>query len=89
MNCEVSPPSLYDGRRIDAGYRIEMLAEGCIIIENKAVDKLLSIHEAQLPTCLKLRDCRLEGLLNWNVKLMQEGMQRMRNNRNTCLHAKA
>ncbi|MGH7496392.1 MAG: GxxExxY protein [bacterium] len=58
----------------------ESLHEGCIIIENKAVDKLLAVHEAQLLTYLKLRDCRLGFLLSWNVKLMKEGIQRMVNN---------
>ncbi|MDZ7292927.1 MAG: GxxExxY protein [candidate division KSB1 bacterium] len=80
VDCEVLLPILYDGQQIDAGYRIDMLVEGCIIIENKAVDKLLPIHEAQLLTYLKLRDCRLGFLLNWNVKLMKAGIQRMVNN---------
>jgi len=79
-DCEVLLPVPYDGQQIDAGYRIDMLVESCIIIENKAVDKVLPVHEAQLLTYLKLRDCRLGFLLNWNVKLMEEGMQRMVNN---------
>lgn len=80
VDCEVLLPILYDDQQIDAGYRMDMLVEGCIIIENKAVEKLLPIHEAQLLTYLKLRDCRLGFLLNWNVKLMKEGIKRMVNN---------
>ena len=80
VECEVLLPITYDGKLIDAGYRIDMLVESCIIVENKAVDKLLPVHEAQLLTYLKLRDCRLGFLLNWNVKLMKEGIQRMVNN---------
>ncbi len=80
--CEVLLPILYDGQRIDAGYRIDMLVEDCIIIENKTVDMLLPIHEAQLLTYLKLRDCRLGFLLNWNVRLMKNGIRRMVNNLN-------
>jgi GxxExxY protein len=80
--CEVLLPVAYDGHQIDAGYRIDMLVEGCIIIENKAVDQLLPIHEAQLLTYLKLRDCRLGFLLNWNVVLMKQGIKRMVNNLN-------
>jgi len=56
-----------------------MLVENCIIIENKTVDQLLPIHEAQLLTYLKLRDCRLGFLLNWNVTLMKYGIKRMVN----------
>jgi len=71
---------VYDGQQIDAGYRIDMLVEDCIIIENKTVDRLLPIHMAQLLTYLKLRDCRLGFLLNWNVTLMKHGIKRVVNN---------
>ena len=73
-------PIVYDGQQIDAGYRIDMLVEDCIIIENKTVDRLLPIHMAQLLTYLKLRDCRLGFLLNWNVTLMKHGIKRVVNN---------
>ena len=80
VDCEVALPIVYDGQQIDAGYRIDMLVEGCVIIENKAVDQILPIHQAQLLTYLKLRDCRLGFLLNWNVRLMKDGIKRMVNN---------
>ncbi len=80
VEYELQLPVIYDGIRIDAGYRIDMLVEGCVIIENKAVDHLLPVHEAQLLTYLKLRDCRLGFLLNWNVQLMKNGIKRMVNN---------
>jgi GxxExxY protein len=80
VSCEVSLPVVYDSVKIDAGYRIDMLVEGHVIVENKAVEKLLPIHEAQLLTYLKLRDCRLGFLLNWNVPLMKHGIKRMVNN---------
>jgi GxxExxY protein len=76
----VVPPVIYEDVRIDAGYRIDMLGEDCVIIENKAVEKLLPIHQAQLLTYLKLRDCRLDFLLNWNVPLMKQGIERIVNN---------
>jgi GxxExxY protein len=79
VECELVLPVVYDGQQIDAGYRIDMLVESCIIIENKTVDQLLPIHEAQLLTYLKLRDCRLGFLLNWNVTLMKYGIKRMVN----------
>ena len=80
VKCEVLQPVIYEDVRIDAGYRIDMLVEDCVIIENKTVEKLLPIHQAQLLTYLKLRDCRLGFLLNWNVPLMKQGIKRMVNN---------
>lgn len=79
VQTEVLLPVVYDGLQLDAGYRIDMLVEGVVIIENKAVEKVLPIHEAQLLTYLKLRDCRLGYLLNWNVSLMKHGIKRMVN----------
>ena len=78
--CEVKQPIIYDGERIDVGYRIDMLVEDRVVIENKAVESLLPIHQAQLLTYLKLRDYRLGFLLNWNVKLMKHGIKRLVNN---------
>lgn len=80
VECEVLLPIVYDGQPIDAGYRIDMLVEDSVIIENKTVSQLLPIHKAQLLTYLKLRDCRLGFLLNWNVALMKHGIKRMVNN---------
>ena len=82
VECEVSLPVVYDSVQVDAGYRIDMLIEGCVIVENKAVEKLLPVHQAQLLTYLKLHDCRLGFLLNWNVPLMKQGIKRMVNNLN-------
>jgi GxxExxY protein len=77
--CEVPLPIKYDGITIEAGYWIDMLVENCIIIENKAVDQLTKVHEAQLLTYLKLKGCWLGYLLNWNVELMKFGIKRMVN----------
>jgi len=80
VECEALLPIVYDGQQIDAGYRIDMLVEGGVIVENKTVDQLLPIHQAQLLTYLKLQDCRLGFILNWNVRLMKDGIKRMVNN---------
>jgi len=69
----------YDGLHLDVGYRIDMLIEDLIIVENKAVEKLTAVHEAQLPTYLKLRKSKLGFLLNWNEALMKHGIRRMVN----------
>jgi GxxExxY protein len=79
VECEVYLPVVYDGIFIDAGYRIDMLVEDCIIIENKAVAAILPIHEAQMLTYMKLRDCTLGFLINWNVHLIKHGIKRMVN----------
>ena len=57
-----------------------MLIEDLIIIENKTVERLLPIHEAQLLTYLKMKDCRLGYLLNWNVLMLKDGIKRLVNN---------
>ncbi len=80
VETEVPQPVVYDGQRLDVGYRLDMLVEDAVIIENKAVETLLPIHEAQLLTYLRLRDCRLGYLINWNVPLIKDGIKRMVNN---------
>ncbi|KAF0107292.1 MAG: hypothetical protein FD146_1770 [Anaerolineaceae bacterium] len=76
---EVIVPIVYDGEKIDAGYRLDLFIDNQVIIENKTVDSLLPIHEAQLLTYLKLKNCKLGFLLNWNVKLMKYGIRRIVN----------
>ncbi len=56
-----------------------MLVQDAIIIENKVVEKMNPIHEAQLLTYLKLSGCKIGFLLNWNVNLMKYGIKRMVN----------
>lgn len=77
VDVELTLPVEYDGLQIDAGYRIDMLVEGQVVIENKCVETLEPIHAAQLLTYLKLKGCRLGFLLNWNVKLMKDGIRRL------------
>jgi GxxExxY protein len=77
--CEVTLPVTYDGVLIEAGYRIDMLVEDCVIIENKVADQVTPVHEAQLLTYLKLKGCWLGYLLNWNNLRMKDGIRRMVN----------
>ena len=76
VETEVHVPIEYQGQRLDVGYRIDMLVEGAVIIENKVLDRLLPIHTAQILTYLELRGIRLGYLLNWNVTLMKNGIHR-------------
>ena len=81
VETEVELPLKYKDVQINVGYRIDRLVENRIVVENKTVEELAPIHQAQWLTYLKLRDCRLGCLLNWNVTLMKNGIQRMVNNR--------
>ena len=80
--CEVPLPVKYETVIIDVGFRIDMMIQRTVIVENKTVEKLLPIHEAQLLTYLKLTNLKLGFLLNWNVPLMKDGIKRMVNNLN-------
>ncbi len=79
VRCEVELPIAYRGIKISAGYRIDMLVNNAVIVENKAVERVLPIHTAQLLTYLRLADCRLGYLLNWCVPLMKDGITRLVN----------
>ena len=79
VECEVLVPIQYGNVKIDAGYRLDMLANRCVIIENKTVEKILPLYEAQLLTYLKLQQCKLGFILNWNVTRMKDGIKRMVN----------
>lgn len=77
VQAQVLLPIVYDGIRIDAGYRIDLLVDRCVIVEVKAVDKMLPVFEAQLLTYLKLSHIRLGYLVNFNVPLIKDGIKRM------------
>jgi GxxExxY protein len=77
FQTQISLPVLYDGVRIDAGLRIDMIAAESIIVELKAVEALHPIHTAQLLTYLKLTGLRLGLLINFNVPLIRDGIRRI------------
>jgi GxxExxY protein len=72
-------PVVYDGIRIDAGYRLDLLVEGSVVVEVKAVEKLVDVHKAQLLSYLKLGAYRLGYVLNFNVPMMKHGICRLVN----------
>lgn len=74
--CEQRLPIRYREVFIDAGYRLDMVVDDLVVIENKAVERLLPIHSAQLLTYLKLSGHKVGFVLNWNVKLMKNGIKR-------------
>jgi GxxExxY protein len=76
---ELKLPIIYDGHEFDDGYRIDELIDDLVIVENKTVDSIQPIHLAQLLTYRKLRNCKPGFLINWNVKLIKNGIQRVVN----------
>jgi GxxExxY protein len=76
VDTEVEIPIEYRGLRVNVGYRIDMLVEHSVVIENKVVERLLPIHTAQLLTYLELSGRQLGYLLHWNVTLMKSGIHR-------------
>ncbi|MBX7174149.1 MAG: GxxExxY protein [Pyrinomonadaceae bacterium] len=79
VQSQLALPVIYDGIKLDAGYRIDLLVEDSIIVELKAVDCLLPIHEAQVLSYLKLSKKKLGLLINFNVKLLVNGVKRLAN----------
>ena len=70
-------PIEYKGIKLYCGYRLDLIVEKTVIVEIKAVDKLLPIHEAQVMTYLKLTGLRLGLLLNFNTPVIKDGIKRI------------
>ena len=70
---------LYKGKRLDCGYRLDIVVEKAIILELKSCEKIEPIHKAQLLTYLKLSGLTLGLILNFNVPVMKNGIVRMVN----------
>jgi GxxExxY protein len=73
---QVALPLLYKGLKLDCGYKLDLIVHDQIILELKAVEKLLPIHEAQLLTYLRLTGKRVGLLINFNVPLLTQGIIR-------------
>jgi len=73
---QVGLPVIYDGIKIDLGYRLDLLVEDKVIIELKAVTAVIPLHEAQLLSYLKLSGKHLGLLINFNVILLKDGITR-------------
>jgi len=74
---EVAVPVVYASKRLEVGFRLDVLVEGSVVVEVKAVEALHPVHQAQLLTYLKLTGHRLGYLMNFNVPLMKEGIKRL------------
>ncbi len=72
-------PVIYKDVHLDCGYRLDLLVEDKVIVEIKAVDQVLPIHKAQLLSYLKLSGCKIGLLINFNIKLLTDGVVRVIN----------
>lgn len=72
-------PLIYEEVKLDIGYRIDIIVEDKFIIEVKSVETLNDVHLAQLLTYLRLTECKLGLLINFNVKLLKNGVRRVIN----------
>lgn len=81
LDCkrQVELPVIYRGVHIDCGYRLDLLVENKVIVELKAVEKILPIHRAQLLSYLKLSGQKTGLLINFNVELLKSGIVRISN----------
>jgi len=73
-------PLKYEDVILDVGYRVDILIEKKVVLELKAVEKLLPIHQAQILSYLKLSNCKLGFLMNFNVYRMKDGIRRFVDN---------
>jgi len=76
VESEVKVPLRYRDLRLDVGYRLDLLVNEVVVIENKVVERILPVHKAQILTYLELTGNRLGYLLNWHVTLMKRGVHR-------------
>lgn len=80
LKQQVPMPFVYKEIKLDAGYRIDLLVENKLIIEIKAVETLAPVHFAQVLTYLRLSNLKLGLLINFNTKLLKDGIHRIVNN---------
>ena len=73
---QVDMPLLYDGVRLDCGYRVDIIVRNEVLLELKSVERILPVHEAQLHTYLRLSGCRIGLLMNFNTVSLKDGIRR-------------
>jgi len=76
VHRQVALPIVYEGEKLDAGYRLDLVVDSAVIVEIKSIDCLAPIHDAQVLTYLKLSGLRVGLLMNFNVALFKQGLKR-------------
>jgi GxxExxY protein len=74
---QVPIPLVYDGVRLDCGFRADLIVQRKVIIEVKSVERLVPMHQCQLLTYLRLAKCRVGLLLNFNTSHLRQGIKRL------------
>ena len=74
---QVPMPLVYKEKKLDIGYRIDLMVEDKVIVEVKSVDTLIPVHMAQIMTYLKRSGCRIGLLINFNVPFLKDGIRRI------------
>jgi GxxExxY protein len=74
---QVGLPVVFDGERIELGYRIDAIVENMVIVEVKSVETIHPVHQAQLLSCMRLSGIGVGLLINFNVRSLREGIKRM------------
>lgn len=77
---QVALPVIYKGVKLDCGYRMDVVVEDSVIVEIKAVERIIPVHEAQLLSYLKLTGIKVGLLLNFHVPVLKSGIKRIVNN---------
>jgi len=76
VNRQVKLSVNYKEVKLDIGYRLDLLVEDKVVVELKSIDKFMSIHDAQLLTYMKLVNCSVGLLINFNVPVLKQGLRR-------------
>jgi GxxExxY protein len=74
---EVAMPVVFQGERLECGYRLDLLVEGRVVVELKAIARLEPVHFAQLMTSVRLSGCKVGLLINFNVTRLVDGLRRV------------
>jgi GxxExxY protein len=77
VDTQVGLPVVYDGEKIELGYRMDLLVENCVVVEVKSVEAVHPVHEAQLLSYLRLSGIGVGLLINFHVAHLRDGIKRM------------
>lgn len=77
LRRQLALPVVYKTFRLDCGYRLDVVVENQVILEIKAIDRIMPVHEAQLLTYMKLSGIRTGLLLNFHVAVLKDGIRRL------------
>ncbi len=77
---QIPIPVMWEGEKLDLGFRLDLLVEECVIVEIKSIESLAPVHHKQLLTYLKLTNLKLGLLINFNENLLKDGVKRIVNN---------